>query len=303
MATPLDRYLSALRRELAEADPALVQDALWEAKRRLEEQQARLAWEAPELAPEAAWERTVAEVGKPAALAAQLADRDRIVSAALRVPAEAPEAPETPWVWPSFLGVLAEPRAYTSLLYLLLTLLTGLFYGIWITVGLSVSLGLLILVVGLPLLVLVLGSVRALGMAEGRLVEVLLGERMPRRPSLLPPGRTLMQRLGGLFSDPGTWMALLYLLLQFPLGLLYLVILTGTLATALALTLAPALAAAVRELEGTVYWGGFEGMPPLWLLVGLMALGLVGLVASLHLALALGRFHAWIAKGLLVQRS
>lgn len=302
MATPLDAYLEALRRELAGADPALVQDALWEAKRRLDACLARLAWEAPELSPEAVWARTVAEVGEPAALAAQLVDRDRIVAAALRVPAEAAEAPETPWAWPSFLGVLAEPRAYTSLLYLLLTLLTGLFYGVWITVGLSVSLGLLVVVVGLPLLVLMLGSIRALGMAEGRMVEVLLGERMPRRPSLLPPGRTLMQRLGGLFSDPGTWTALLYLLLLFPLGLLYLVILMGSLATALALTLAPASAAAARELEGIACWGGLEGMPPLWLLVGLMALGLVGLVASLHLVLALGRFHAWIAKGLLVQR-
>ena len=56
--------------------------------------------------------------------------------------------------------------------------------------GLSLSLGLLILIVGIPLTVLFFGSVRGLALLEGRLVEALLGERMPRRPRYTDRSRT-----------------------------------------------------------------------------------------------------------------
>ena len=53
----------------------------------------------------------------------------------------------------------------------------------WVVTGLSLSLGLLILIVGIPLTVLFFGSVRGLALLEGRLVEAL-DQAAPRRAGL-----------------------------------------------------------------------------------------------------------------------
>ena len=62
-----------------------------------------------------------------------------------------------------------------------------MFYFTWAVVGASLSVSLLILIIGVPLLVLFLGSIRALAFIEGRMVEVLLGVRMPRRQACRMP--------------------------------------------------------------------------------------------------------------------
>jgi len=78
--------------------------------------------------------------------------------------------------------VLADPRAYTALLYMLLSLATGTLYFTWAVTGISLSLGLAILIIGIPFAILFFASVRGISLVEGRVVEALLGERMPRRP-------------------------------------------------------------------------------------------------------------------------
>jgi hypothetical protein len=80
-------------------------------------------------------------------------------------------------------GVFADPRAYGALLYMLLSLVTGIFYFTWAVTGLSLTLGLAVLIIGIPFAILFFASVRGLALLEGRLVEVMLGERMPRRPA------------------------------------------------------------------------------------------------------------------------
>ena len=66
--------------------------------------------------------------------------------------------------------------------YMLLSLATGIFYFTWTVTGVSLSAGLSVLIIGLPFIVLFIGSVRALALVEGRIVEAMLGARMPRRP-------------------------------------------------------------------------------------------------------------------------
>src|SRR5690606_21561959 len=98
-----------------------------------------------------------------------------------------------------FFGVAADPRAYASLFYMVLAMATGVFYFTWVVTGASVSLGLSITIIGIPLLVLFFGSVRLLSLVEGRIVEVMLGERMPRRPLYQAAGRSIWQRIGDMF--------------------------------------------------------------------------------------------------------
>ena len=49
-------------------------------------------------------------------------------------------------------------------------------------VGHSMSAGFAILIIGIPIFLLFLGATRGVALAEGRLVEAMLGTRMPRRP-------------------------------------------------------------------------------------------------------------------------
>jgi hypothetical protein len=81
-----------------------------------------------------------------------------------------------------FFGIFLDPRAYTSLFYMLLTLATGIIYFTFVVTGLSLSAGLAILIVGVPFFLAFIGMARVISLGEGRLIEAITGERMPRRP-------------------------------------------------------------------------------------------------------------------------
>src|SRR5690606_17457611 len=122
-----------------------------------------------------------------------------------------------------------------------LALATGIFYFTWVVTGLSVSLGLSVTIIGIPLLILFFGSVRVLSLVEGRLVEVMLGERMPRRPLYTVRGCRLWQRIGDMFTDARTWSTMLYMLLMLPLGIAYFTLVVTLLTTSLFSIAAPVL--------------------------------------------------------------
>jgi hypothetical protein len=181
-----------------------------------------------------------------------------------------------------------------------MALVTGIFYFTWAVVGLSLSLGFIILIIGLPLLILFLGSVRALGLGEGRLVEAMLDVRMPRRPPLLPEGRQWVDRLKGLFVDSYTWKCLLYLILHLPLGILSFTLALSGLSVSLSLVAAP-LVQLVGHMP-LVVLGTQDYMLPTWVLVIFPLGGVLGLIGTLHMALGLGRLHGILARALLVRR-
>ncbi len=303
-----DQFLDELRAALGDAEPALVRDALWDARSHLLREQKRLAWEAPTLSEGEALDRILEAFGPPEAAAQRYRQRETLVQEALGRPqplSMTPTHEEQPRPWPSFFGVLVDAKAYTSVLYLLLTLVTGVAYWCWIWTGISLSLGLLVLIIGLPILVLFLSSCRALALGEGRLVEALLDVRMPRRPRILPEGHGWLQRLKLLFTDAHTWACLGFLALQFPLGLFYftLVFTCGTMF--LVLLLCPLLC--LTPLDHLVMVRTWEGTVPLMdaPVFGLFlasVLGFLGLVLTLHLALGLGRLHGALARALLVRR-
>jgi hypothetical protein len=196
--------------------------------------------------------------------------------------------------------VAADPRAYAALFYMVLALATGLFYFVWVVAGFSVSLGLSITIIGIPLLILFFGSVRVLSLVEGRLVEVMLGERMPRRPLYTLRGRSLWQRIGDMFTDPRTWSTLLYFLLMLPLGVTYFTVAVTCLAVASSFVLAPL--ALLPGVELHVWMFGFnlpEDAP--WVLPLLSVVGVGLLFVTLHVARGLGRVHGLLAKHLLVK--
>ena len=290
LATTIPEYLGQLRGALADADPAVTQDALYDAEEYL-----RAEWsEHPEFDEAALLASVAGSYGAPEEVAAIYRDTEVTVKQALRTPPPRPR--ESPLG--RFFGVFADPRAYASLLYMLLALATGIFYFTWVVTGLSLTAGLGVLIIGIPFAVLFFASVRGLSLVEGRLVEAMLGERMPRRPLYADRDKPLLERIGAMFLDPRTWSTMLYMLLMLPLGILYFTVAV----TALVLSLSIAAWPVVQAFDGaSIWWFGNEYLLPLWTAPLTFSLGVVLLVATMHLARGVGRLHAQLAKHLLVK--
>jgi hypothetical protein len=293
-ATPVtvESYLDLLRAELQQADPALVQDALYDAEEHL---RAELA-QHPELSEQVMLERIVASYGAPGEVADAYRMNETRVQAALRTP---PPRPKHSTLG-RFFGVYADSRAYLSLAYMLLALATGVFYFTFAVTGVSLSIGTAILIVGLPIFLLFIGITRVLALAEGRIVEALLGTRMPRRPVHPGPAAGWVQRVLDMLRDPRTWGTLLYLFLMLPLGMFYFTFVVTGIATSLALIIAPIVL--LLHHAGFIALDDVVMQSPHPVLLPLMAiLGIVLLTVTLHLARGIGYLHGQLAKSLLVR--
>ena len=292
LPTTIPEYLDQLRAALTGADKAMIQDAVYDAEEYLRSELA----ENPGKSEAEVIASVAGSYGAPAEVADIYRETEVTVARALRPPMP----PKRKSVLGRFFGVVADPRAYGALFYMLLSLITGIFYSVWALMGFSTSTGLLTLIVGIPLLLLFLMSIRLLSLAEGRVVEVLLGVRMPRRPLYTQRDKPWMTRLKELFTDGRTWTALMYMVLMLPLGILYFCVAITLLSTSLALIASPL---ALFVGQGYVFtfgdWNLVTEAP--WLLPLFSVIGFVLLFATLHLARAVGLFHGWLAKHLLVR--
>jgi hypothetical protein len=235
--------------------------------------------------------------GTPAEIASAYRETERTVAAALRGPAPAKSA--NPLA--RFFGVIADPSAWGALFYMLLSLATGIVYFTVVVTGLSVSLGLMILIIGIPIALLFLGAVRAISLAEGRIVEGLLGQRMPRRPrNVVVADGTFWGRLKSWLSDYRTWTTMLYMALMLPLGIAYFTVVVTALAMSLATFAAPIVQwVANTPIIRTGQWGYW--IEP-WGAPFFFAGGVLGFLATMWLAKGVGYLHGMFAKVMLVGR-
>ena len=293
LPTTIPAYLEQLRRALAGADPALAQDALYDAEEYLRSELA----ENPGKSEAEVIASVAGSYGAPGEVADIYRDTETKVQTALRPPApvQRRSAPGR------FFGVIADPYTYGSLFYMLLSLATGIFYFTWVVTGASMSLGLAILIIGIPFVILFVGATRVLALLEGRIVEVMLGERMPRRPLYSDSSLPVLQRIGAMFTDPRTWATMLYFLLMLPLGVLYFSIVVTGIATSLALIATPV--AAAFGVQGTVMLDGYDlwATAQPWQWVAAVVIGVLLLFVTLHVCRLVGRMHAQLAKALLVK--
>ena len=301
LPTTIPEYLEQLRASLRGADPAMIQDALYDAEEYLRSELAEQSGKS-----EAEVIASVAgSYGAPDEVADIYRDTEVTVSRALRQPA----APKRSSLLGRFFGVIVDPRTYGALFFMLLSLATGIFYFTVVTTGLSVSVSLLVLIIGVPRLVLFLGLIRVLSLVEGRIVEALLGERMPRRPLYTQRDKGWLERIKEMFTDLRTWTAMLYFLLMLPLGITYFTITVTGLALALAFIAAPLAAwtgiADIRaDVDGWMLIGeagnGIVTNVHAWELPFMLVGGILLLFVMLHLARGIGKLHGLLAKHLLV---
>jgi uncharacterized membrane protein len=302
LPTNIPDYLAQLRAALTGADPALVQDALYDAEEYLRSELA----ENPGRSEAEVIAAVASSYGAPEEVADIYRDTEAKVQVALRPPPPRPRKSALG----RFFGVAADPRAYAALFYMVLSLATGLFYFTWVVAGTSMSAGFAVLIIGIPFLILFLGSIRMLSLLEGRIVEVMLGERMPRRPLYGARGRPLLERIKDMFLDPRTWSTVLYFLAMLPLGILYFTLAVTLVTVSLACIAAPLLvwtgvadtSVSVDGLE-LLHFGDEVVGTSLhgWELPLVFVAGIVLLFATLHLARGIARLHGLFAKHLLVK--
>ena len=200
-----------------------------------------------------------------------------------------------------FFGVYGDSRTWTSLFYMLLALGTGIVYFTVAVTGLSLSAGLAILIIGIPFFLLFVGFTRVLSLAEGRLVEGLLGERMPRRPPYPQKGKPFGQRIKEMLVDWRTWTTMLYFVLMLPLGIIYFTVAVTGLAVSIAIIGAPFIEWFV-DGHGMYLDGAYLTMEPMAAVVA-VPLGILLLTLMLHLFRGIGTIHGGLAKHLLVAQS
>jgi hypothetical protein len=319
MINSVEQYLAELKQELAGSDRATMQDALSDAEEYLRTALDSAVKDNPRISQNDALASIIEKYGQPKEVAAAYKEiesrtppafgRPAVKAvAAIPVPPAPPRPPSPPAppalmdrrnIFARFFGVFAEPKMWGALLYLLFALGTGIAYFTWAVTGLSLSAGLLVLVIGIPIFGLFLISFRGIALMEGRLVEALLGVRMPRRPLFSRKDISLWQKFKNLLTERQTWKAAVYMVLQMPLGVIYFSVFVSLIATSLWLILRPFLELALGMPTFVIGdWGYFT---PVWAMPFSVIGGVLLIFATMHLVKLAGRLHGAYAKAMLVR--
>jgi hypothetical protein len=184
--------------------------------------------------------------------------------------------------WRTVLRPLITSGGYRGLTHHLLGLPLGVLYFSWLVTSIATGLGLVITLIGLPILTGVLATIRPLLGVERGLANALLDARIAPAP-LTAGGQGLIGRATAYWKDSASWRGIVYLLGRFPVGLGTFIVAVIAFSTALYLIAAPVIAPLDAMEFG--FWR------PDTVLDGLAVLpvGLIALLAS-----------AWISEGMAV---
>ncbi len=286
----INEYLKQLKRALQGADKALIQDALYDAEEYLRNE----LRENPDKTEAELLANIATTYGAPEEVADAYRQTEKTVQAALRTP----RRPERASAFGRFFGIMGNPMAWTAMIYLLLGLPVGVFLFVWAVTGLALSVGFSILIIGLPFFLLFLASVRLLGFVEGRLVEALLGVRMPRRPVHPGESKSYFRRIIDMLKDGRTWSTIFYMLLKLPLGIASYVIVVVGVAVPVSFILSPI---SQYGLDDSGIWINGPVHLPWFADVGLVIAGILLFVAMMHVYRWMGLMQAHLARALLVK--
>jgi len=294
MINSIDQYLDSLKTELKGCDSATIQDALSDAEEHLRTAIEKGLEESDKVVEADILSNVIEKYGSPDEIANAYRDiEDRIKPAFARNQVSSNKS-----VLSRFFGIFADAGAWGSLIYMIFALVTGIIYFTWAVTGISIGMSMIILIIGIPIIILFLYSVRGLSFIEGRIVEALLGERMPRRARFTDKNVKLWDRIKELFTDRSTWSGILYLVLQLPLGIIYFSLMITLIATSIASIFAPIMYL-IWDIP-IIQTGNMEYYLPNWLLPLMTIAGFLLLTITMHIAKFIGKIHGKYAKALLV---
>ena len=192
-----------------------------------------------------------------------------------------------------FFGVVARPRTWLNLVYLVLAFPLGLAYIVVLTVGLSLGAGLAIILVGLLILLVTLIAWRGMAALERAMARGLLGVTIPPSLPSAEPDAPVWIRAKAWLRDPVTWKSLVFVVAKLPMGILALALVAGLGGLAVLLLVAPFL-----TLVEPIVFFGWEIEGPLEALP-LLPAGILACIVVLHLVNGLAWLYALTARVML----
>lgn len=143
--------------------------------------------------------------------------------------------------WIPFFSVLGEAQTYLNIVYIFFAFPLSILYFTLVITGLSLSVGLLVIVAGFFIFIGTLLMIRGFRWLDIQLTRVFLGESIPvQKEDKLEKGFSAF--IKQLFGSASTWKGFVhYLILKFPLDTIIFCISIAFIATTLELLLAPVL--------------------------------------------------------------
>lgn len=297
MIDSIEKYIEALRLEMADCDPAICQDAVTDAEDHLHSALADALDKTPSADIDELTSQLIEEYGMPAETAEAYRELENRYSSTIHGRRRRKTGQSSPG---RFFAIFSDTSAWSAMLYCLLSLATGVLYFSWAVTGVSVSASLLVLIIGIPIAMGFFFSFHGLAFIEGRLVEALLGERMPRNQRFFRPDMSWPQKIKRVLLAKDSWLIILYQIMMLPLGIIYFTLVVTLVSVSVAFMASPfaALVFNFLQLENvSIVW-----IIPQWVLPLVAVLGLLLLKATLHLVRKIGWAHGRLAKKMLVVR-
>lgn len=131
------------------------------------------------------------------------------------------------------------PRSGANLFYNLAALPVGVILFTYVVTGLSVSLGMVSTIIGIPLAIAFLMSIRPIGYVYGRYTELMTGVRMPRRFRQVQPEGDWKEKILTQLKDPMVYSTMVFMLLSLVTGVLSFTIVVTLFSVAISLAAWP----------------------------------------------------------------
>lgn len=138
-----------------------------------------------------------------------------------------------------FFTVFLNKQTYLNIFYLLLAFPLGIAYFVFLVTGFSLGLGLLITLIGIPILLMMILGCWGLSIFERELAIYLLDVKVPPMSTSNEPDQSIFGKLKKILSNSVTWKGLVYLFAKFPIGIATFVVSVTLISTSAALLTAP----------------------------------------------------------------
>jgi len=177
-------------------------------------------------------------------------------------------------VW-NFFSVIGKKRTYLNMLYMLISFPLGIVYFVLLVTGISLGLGLIITLIGIPLLVLMSFLWYWVAIFERQHTSYFLGVDIKSVKNKAFGQKTLWKKIVMHWKQPITWKSLAYLFIKFPLGIVSFVALVTLISVSVSLIAAPIVYYCFRNVQGVDFMviNGVSIITQAWQVFGIAIIG------------------------------